>query len=77
MKPAVSVTLIICGTVLILAPIIRNAIATGMVAWVMAWTGRDAELTATFPTYYDLACLVVGIAMAALGAGRAFKSKRE
>jgi len=76
-KSSVSVTLIICGTVLILAPIVRNGITTGMLAWVTAWTGKEAELTAEFPNWYDLACLVVGAAMAITGAGRALKSKSE
>jgi hypothetical protein len=77
MKSSVSVTLIICGTVLILAPIIRNAITTGMLAWVTAWTGKDAKLTGEFPNGYDLACLVAGVAMAIIGAARALKSKSE
>jgi len=77
MRSSVAVALIICGTVLILAPLIHNAIATGMVAWVMALTGKDVHLTADFPTYYYVACLIVGIAMVVIGIGRAFGSKPE
>ena len=75
MKSSVAVALIICGTVLILAPLIHNAIATGMVAWVMAFTREDVNLTADFPPYYYLACLIAGIAMVVIGVGKAFGSK--
>jgi hypothetical protein len=77
MKPSVAIALIICGTVLILSPLIHSAVLVGMAAWVMAFTHQDVKLSAHPPNYYYVACLIAGIAMVAIGTARALKSKHQ
>lgn len=62
MKASVIITLIVCGTVLLIVPYIYNTIAVGQVA--LARTVLDKKMvTANLPTYGDPICMLAGLGM--------------
>lgn len=75
MKTSVAITLIISGTVLILAPYISTAIGTAQVAHTMSELSKPVNIKATMPEFYDTACMITGIIMILLGSISALKSK--
>jgi hypothetical protein len=71
MKTSVTITLIVCGTVLICVPYVYNSIGT----WQAGRLG--ATLRSGLPSFYNTACLFVGIAMIVAGIMPAAKSRAE
>ena len=76
MKASVAVTLIICGTVMILAPRVESIIGTAQVAHLLAITQRpDANLSGSLSQTYTGWTVFVGIVMVLGGVLGAVKSK--
>ncbi len=69
MKTTVVVFLLLCGTLLILAPLLHNIVIAAMITVTMAKTGGDASIRADLPHFEALvvACVIVGIAMSLCG----------
>lgn len=75
MKTPVTITLIICGTILILAPIIDSMVVITQVAETMEELKKDVNLNSNLPDYYDNACMIIGLLMIAVGIVVPLKSK--
>ena len=73
MKPSVSIATIICGTVLLIAPYVSNAVGTVAVAATVAHLNKEFNLTGHMPDWYDGACFVLGLAMVLTGLVAAFR----
>ena len=69
MNAPVAVFLILCGTLLILAPLLHNIVVTAMVTITMVQTGEDASIRADLPHFEALvvASVIVGAAMILCG----------
>ena len=74
MKASVAITLIITGTILILAPYISTAVGTAQATQAMVELSRDVNLRANMPRYYDTVCLIAGVVMILAGVMGACKS---
>ena len=57
---AVSITGIICGTALILAPVVHDMFLTGMIARVLETTHEHASITSTLSPSYSRWCMFIG-----------------
>jgi hypothetical protein len=76
MKTSAAITLIVCGTVLILVPHLLNAIGTAQVARLIEVTQKpDVSLNGGMSPSYDAWTLVSGIAMIISGIAGALKAK--
>ncbi len=64
---AISITTIICGTAIIIAPMIHDVIATSLVASLLAQTQKHVELNGPLGTSYGGWCLFVGVCMVLAG----------
>jgi hypothetical protein len=67
MKPAVAVALIVCGTVLILAPYVSSAIGDAMLFSLTKAVSHDVSYTNHLPEHYDTFCYIAGLAMIVTG----------
>lgn len=67
MKPSIVITVIICGTLLIVVPYVSSAIGTGQVVEAMASMGMGVNLKADLPKSIDTVCMVLGTLMIAIG----------
>lgn len=67
MKVQISVTLIICGTILMLAPHIYSVAQTFLVAEVMADLSKEISFSTGVKKSYQLICIVSGILMILAG----------
>lgn len=68
MKASVAVALIVCGTALIILPVIINYMGTKLVADAMMELGKEVNLKGFIPKWYDNAVLIIGCIMIAMGA---------
>jgi len=76
MKTSAAITLIVCGTVLILVPHILNAIGTAQVAHLIEATQKpDVSLNGGLDPAYTTWTIVVGILMIISGVAGALKTK--
>jgi len=76
-KASVVITLIVCGTVLLIVPYIYNTMAVGQM--LLARTLLDKKMvTANLPTYGDPISMLAGLGMIAVGvaAGLARKERK-
>jgi hypothetical protein len=73
LKPSVSIATIICGTVLLLAPYVSNAIGTVAVAATVAHLNKQFDLTGHMPDWYDGACFALGLLMVLVGVAAALR----
>lgn len=67
MKTPIIVTSIISGTVLLIAPFIYRALGTFAAAIVLSHTDRSFTLEGGVQYWYDVACMIVGVLLIAIG----------
>ncbi len=67
MKSSVTITLIICGTLLVTAPYIHNSIATQQLTNTMVALGKTVNLTADVPRYANVVAMLCGFVMILFG----------
>lgn len=75
MKSSVSIALIVCGALLVLAPFLFNLAAVHMTADVMKSTSGSAHLSSDLSGSMLWAALFIGLIMVIMGTVGAFKSK--
>lgn len=75
MKSSVAVTLIVCGTTLILAPYVESALGTMQVAHLIATTQKTVNLSGSLPQSYASWTIVVGAIVIFIGVFGAMKGK--
>jgi len=73
MKPSVSIATIVCGTVLLVAPYVSNAVGTVATAATVAHLNKDFNLAGHLPDWYDGACFALGLIMVLVGIIAAFR----
>lgn len=74
MKTSIAIVMILCGTVLIAAPLINNAIAMQQVTSTMVALNRTVNLTSDMPKYVNATCMATGVLMVCVGAFAGLKS---
>ncbi len=69
MKASVAVSLVLCGTLLILAPSVHNIVVAAMITVVMVQKSGHASIRADLPHFEALvvACVIAGAAMILFG----------
>ena len=74
MKAPVAVFLILCGTLLILAPLLHNIVLAGMITVTMV-KGGHASIRADLPHFEALvaACVIAGVVMILCGVVGGFR----
>jgi hypothetical protein len=77
MKSPIAITLIICGTLLVIAPYVNNAIVMGQLTGAVAAIGKPVNLTGDIPKYTSTICTLLGIAMIIGGARKASQKLDE
>ena len=77
MKPSIAITLIISGTVLLVAPYLHSAVMIGRVAETMAAVEKTVNISSDVPRYLDTICCVLGCAMIGIGAIAGFKGRSD
>ena len=75
MKSSVAVTLIICGTTLILAPYVESSIGISQVAHLIATTQKTVNMTGSLPQSYAAWTMVIGAIVIFIGIFGAMKGK--
>ena len=75
MKSSVAITLIISGTVLLVAPYLHSAIMINRVAETMAAVERTVNISSDVPRHLDTVCCVLGCAMIGIGAIAGLKGR--
>ena len=73
MKPSFSIASIICGTIILIAPLVSNTIASVAVAMTVAHINRQFDLTGSMPAWYAGAAFASGVAMLIVGVAAAFR----
>ena len=63
MKPVVALALVVCGTLLILAPYVSNTIGTAEIANSMVQLQKEVNIHGDMPDWYALGCYAGGIGM--------------
>jgi hypothetical protein len=58
---AISITTIVCGTALILAPIVHDMFLTSMIARLLETTREHASITSTLSPSYNPWCMFIGV----------------
>ncbi|MDB6171888.1 MAG: hypothetical protein JWL59_1199 [Chthoniobacteraceae bacterium] len=76
---SISITTIICGTALIVAPIVQNILTLHMVASLMAQTHERVDMTGPLSNSYSSWCLFIGVCVIISGllVGLRFRSAPE
>jgi len=77
MKARVAMTLIICGTILFLAPFVTHAIMSRQIAKTMARTNRAVNIRTHQPRSQHTACMIAGGAMILTGTAGALRQKKK
>jgi len=76
MKTSVAITLIVCGTVLIVVPHIYSVIQTALVARTMAELSKEVSFGTGVQKNFNIFCVLIGVVMILAGAmSTALKSK--
>ena len=75
MKTSAAISLIVCGTVLILVPHIASFIGTAQVAHLIETTQKEVSLKGGMSPAYDVWTVVSGIVMIISGVIGAFKAR--
>ncbi|MCK4914507.1 MAG: hypothetical protein KAS69_07945 [Planctomycetes bacterium] len=75
MKSSVAVTLIICGTFLIIVPFISESIGTHQVANVMIQLDKSVDLKTGLPKSYLTTSITIGAIMVLIGTFISFRNK--
>ena len=77
MKVSIAIALIVCGTVLIIAPYVSHSIGVGQVADVMSQLSKPVSLKTGLPKSYYTVCVISGLAMILTGAISSFVKQKE
>ena len=77
MRSSVAITLIVCGTVLMVAPYIHNGISQRQVTEAMVAIGKSVNLNASMPRHAESACMLGGVLMIAAGAVGGSRGKMD
>ena len=75
MKSSVSIALIVCGALLVLAPFLFNLATVGITAYVMTSTSGRAHLSTGLDKSMQWTASFAGLIMVVSGTVGAFKSK--
>ena len=75
MKSSISITLIICGTLLVLTPFLTNLVLMQVIASVMKSISRDTNLSSDLPKHMQWIACIAGLLMIVMGTRGALKSK--
>jgi hypothetical protein len=63
----ISITSIICGTALILAPIVHDMLLTSMIAQLLETTREPASITSALGPSYSPWCMIIGASVIVSG----------
>lgn len=77
MKAKVAMTLIICGTILFLAPFVTHAILCRQVAKTMFETNRAVDIRTHQSRSQHTACMIAGGAMILIGTAGSLQQKKK
>jgi uncharacterized membrane protein len=77
MKVSVTITLIVCGTVLIIVPYVSHSIWMSQVADVMSQLSKPVNLKTGLPKSHDTVCMISGLAMILIGIISSFVKQKK